>query len=117
MTDQIKKPARDSKGRFIKASAQVEQVEVLIVEEIEAVEQPSGSKRGRKEIFEKRDTMVRALRAIKHGKTETMPSRYHQHRLADAGLVMFETVQSGKRGRPQLIPHLTREGVAALATL
>jgi hypothetical protein len=127
------KPVRDSKGRFIKAAAAAaEQVEVLVIEEIDpavevlvieeiepAVEEPRGSKRGAKPIFEKRDTLIRALRAIKHGDIEgaNMPSRYHQHRLADAGLVMFETVQSGKRGRPQLIPHLTREGVATLATM
>ena len=88
------KVRRDNKGRFIKAP-----------------------KRGAKEIFEKRDALVRALRAIKHGKVETMPSRYHQHRLAEAGLIAFEQVQSGKRGRPQMIPHLTREGVVKLATI
>lgn len=118
-------PVRDSKGRFVKASAQVEPIEtiveeilneisteVLIVEEIE----PVGAKRGAKPIFEKPETLMSALRAIRGDADGKMPSRYHQHLLVDAGLVMFESIQTGKRGRPQLIPHLTADGVMALAS-
>lgn len=77
------------------------------------------NRRGRKEIFEKRDELVRALRSIQKRDDEgvKLPSRYVQLRLADAGLVQFGTVKTGGRGRPRKVADLTREGVAALATL
>ena len=77
------------------------------------------NKRGRKAIFEKRDELVRALRSIQKQEQEgvKLPSRYVQMRLADAGLVQFDTVKTGGRGRPRKVAELTQEGVARLATL
>lgn len=77
------------------------------------------AKRGRKSIFEKRDALVSALRAIRDGDTESgkMPSRFIQHQLAERGLVEFTPVHTGARGRPAYAVSLTREGIAELATL
>ena len=63
------------------------------------------NKRGRKAIFEKRDELVRALRSIQKQEQEgvKLPSRYVQMRLADAGLVQFDTVKTGGRGRPRKV--------------
>jgi hypothetical protein len=74
---------------------------------------------GRKAIFEKRDELVRALRSIEKQEQEgvKLPSRYIQMRLADAGLVQFNTVKTGGRGRPRRVAELSQEGVATLATL
>lgn len=85
----------------------------------EAAVETVAVKRGRKEIFEKRDLLVQALRAIQNGETETrkMPSRFLQKRLEAAGLVEFTPVHTGTRGRPALTVALTREGVAELARL
>jgi len=77
------------------------------------------TKRGRKEIFEKRDQLVRALRSIQNRDAEgvELPSRFIQMRLADAGLIAFEDVKTGGRGRPRKVAALTDEGIVALATL
>lgn len=79
------------------------------------------SKRGPKELFaaEKRETLVKALRAIRDGNLESknMPSRFLLKRMEDRELVAFDTVKSGRRGRPAHVPTLTREGVAFLATI
>lgn len=77
------------------------------------------TRRGRKSIFEKREALVKALRAIQNGETEDrkMPSYFIQRQLADRGLVEFIPVQTGKRGRPAYNPTLTNKGIAELATL
>lgn len=79
------------------------------------------SKRGPKELFaaEKRETLVKALRAVRDGAVEgtNMPSRFLLKRMEERELVAFDTVKSGKRGRPAHVPVLTRAGVAFLATV
>jgi hypothetical protein len=47
--------------------------------------------------------------------TDNAPSRYITMQLADAGLVAFETVQSGKRGRPQQNAVVSGKGRSLLA--
>jgi DNA-binding PadR family transcriptional regulator len=77
------------------------------------------TKRGRKEIFDKPALMKRALREIRNGApAEGKPTATYflTRRLAEAGLVEFETVKSEGRGRPRHVARLTREGVMALAT-
>ena len=76
-------------------------------------------KRGRKEIFEKRDLLVKALRSIQSGETETrkLPSRFLQKRLEAAGLVEFTPVHTGTRGRPAMTVSLTPHGARKLAWL
>lgn len=76
-------------------------------------------KRGRKEIFEKRDLLVKALRSIQSGETETrkLPSRFLQKRLEAAGLVEFTPVHTGTRGRPAMTVSLTPQGARKLAVL
>lgn len=77
------------------------------------------AKRGPKEIFEKREKLVRALRAVRDGAVEDprMASRFLLKRMEQRELIEFSTVQSGRRGRPAYKPVLTREGVALLATI
>lgn len=76
-------------------------------------------KRGPKEIFEKREKLVRALRAVRDGAQEDprMASRFLLKRMEERELVEFVAVQSGRRGRPAHRAVLTREGIALLATL
>lgn len=78
------------------------------------------SKRGPKELFaaEKRDALVKALRAIRDGaEGSNVPSRFLLKRMEERELIAFETVQTGTRGRPAHRPVLTQAGIAALATL
>ena len=78
------------------------------------------AKRGPKELFadEKRDVLVKALRAIRDGAADSnsVPSRFLLKRMEERELIAFDTVKSGKRGRPAHVPVLTRAGVAFLAT-
>lgn len=53
-----------------------------------------------------------ALRAIG---TEDAPSRHIQQQLAEMGLVEFEPVRTGARGRPQLNTVVTGRGRSLLA--
>ena len=68
------------------------------------------AKRGPKEIFEKTAKLQSALRAIAAGRDENIPSRFLLKRMEDRGLVAFETVQTGGRGRPAHTPVLTQHG-------
>jgi len=77
------------------------------------------TKRGRKEIFEKRDLYVRSLREILNGvpaDSKPTASYFLKRRLADAGLVEFVAVKGEGRGRPRHEARLTRLGLAELAT-
>ena len=75
------------------------------------------AKRGPKEIFEKQDKMVKALRAVRgtSGDNTWMPTRFLLKRLEAAGLVEFTQEQSGGRGRPRNVPQLADAGVVYLA--
>lgn len=77
------------------------------------------AKRGPKEIFEKREKLVRALRAVRDGAVEDprMASRFLLKRMEQRELIEFVTVESGRRGRPAHRAVLTREGFALLATV
>lgn len=78
------------------------------------------NKRGPKEIFEKREKLVAALRAVRDNAPAEDPrtaSRFLLKRMEERELIQFETVQSGKRGRPAHRPVLTRDGFALLATI
>jgi len=77
------------------------------------------TQRGRKEIFQKRDQLVQALRAIHKntGENVTLPSRFLQMRLSEAGLIGFQDVKTGGCGRPQKVAYLTRDGLATMATI
>jgi DNA-binding PadR family transcriptional regulator len=77
------------------------------------------TKRGRKEIFEKRDLLVQALREIRAGgavEGKATATYFLTRRLADAGLVEFVTVKGEGRGRPRKVARVTREGEMTLAT-
>lgn len=77
------------------------------------------NKRGPKEIFEKREKLIRALRAVRDDAAESpnMPSRFLLKRMEERELIAFEPVQTGTRGRPAHRPVLTQTGLAALATI
>jgi DNA-binding PadR family transcriptional regulator len=77
------------------------------------------TKRGRKEIFAKRDVLVRVLREVRSGAATEKPKATYflQRRLADAGLVDFVAVKGEGRGRPRKVAVLTREGAFTLATV
>jgi len=72
------------------------------------------AKRGPKEIFEKTAKLQAALRAIAAGNSEATPSRFLLKRMEDRGLVAFESVQTGGRGRPAHTPVLTEFGANAI---
>jgi hypothetical protein len=77
------------------------------------------NKRGPKEIFEVREKLITALRAVRDVDAEgkSMPSRFLLKRMEERDLIAFETVPSVGRGRPAHRPVLTQTGVAALATI
>ena len=87
------------------------------VNELNTATEAAVAKRGRKSIFEKRDALVAALRAIRNGDSEAdaMPSYFIQRQLAERGLVQFTPVQTGRRGRPAHDVSLTDAGIAELA--
>ena len=73
------------------------------------------AKRGPKEIFEKSAKLRKALAAVKNGaEGESMPSRFLLKRMEDRGMIAFEVVQTGGRGRPAHYPHLTAIGAGIL---
>lgn len=86
-----------------------------------AAEAAEPKKRGAKPILERTDKLKSALTAINAGapqEGESMPSRFIQYRLAEAGLVEFQQVkEEGRRGRPRNVPHLTPAGAVMLETL
>jgi predicted ArsR family transcriptional regulator len=41
-----------------------------------------------------------------------MPSRFLQKQLEERGLIAFDTVKSGQRGRPQHVAKVTSKGQA-----
>ena len=43
-----------------------------------------------------------------------MPSRFLLKRMEDRGMIAFEVVQTGGRGRPAHYPHLTAIGAGIL---
>jgi hypothetical protein len=73
------------------------------------------AKRGPKEIFEKSAKLRKALTAVKNGaEGESMPSRFLLKRMEDRGMIAFEVVQTGGRGRPAHYPCLTAIGAEIL---
>jgi hypothetical protein len=73
------------------------------------------AKRGPKEIFEKSAKLCNALAAVKRGaEGEEMPSRFLLKRMEDRGMIDFEVVQTGGRGRPAHRPYLTDIGEGVL---
>lgn len=79
----------------------------------------TAAKRGRKEIFEKRELLVKALREIRSGTAEgekPTATYFLKRRLAEQGLIEFVAVKSEGRGRPRHEAKLTRDGYLALAT-
>ena len=72
------------------------------------------AKRGAKSIFEKKTKLVSALKAVKGQEGYAHPSRYHLHQMADAGLLRFEDVKTGGRGRPRQVALVTSRGQALI---
>lgn len=72
------------------------------------------AKRGAKSIFEaeKRNALIAALRAVKGIEGNTLPSRFLQKQMEERGLIAFDTVKSGGRGRPQHVAKVTPKGQA-----
>ena len=70
------------------------------------------AKRGAKSIFENKQKLVAALKGIKGHEGYAEPSRYHKMQMAEQGLVQFEIIQTGTRGRPQHKAKLTSRGQA-----
>jgi hypothetical protein len=70
------------------------------------------AKRGAKSIFdtENRSKLVDALKAIKGVEGYAQPSRYHKIQMAERGLIEFDTVKTGGRGRPAKKARVTRKG-------
>ena len=72
-------------------------------------------KRGPKSIWERENGVETALKAIHAGAAQegdTMPSRFIQKQLAEAGLVEFVPVKTpGTMGRPKLVAFLTAAGL------
>jgi len=72
-------------------------------------------KRGPKSIWERENGVETALKAIHAGAAQegdTMPSRFIQKQLANAGLVEFVPVKTpGTLGRPKLVAFLTAAGL------
>ena len=75
-------------------------------------------KRGPKSIWERENGVETALTAIHAGAAQegdTMPSRFIQKQLAEAGLVEFVPVKTpGTLGRPKLVPFLTAAGLVRI---
>ena len=73
------------------------------------------AKRGPKEIFEKSAKLRKALNAVKQSaEGESMPSRFLLKRMEDRGMIAFDVVKSGGRGRPAHYPRLTDFGAGCL---
>jgi hypothetical protein len=73
------------------------------------------AKRGPKEIFQKSAKLQNALRTVKRNSSEEeMPSRFLLKRMEDRGLIAFDVVQTGERGRPAHYPYLTDVGAEYL---
>jgi len=71
------------------------------------------AKRGPKEIFEKSAKLRKALNAVKQSaEGESMPSRFLLKRMEDRGMIAFDVVKSGGRGRPAHQPRLTDFGAS-----
>ena len=70
------------------------------------------AKRGAKSIFDaaNKGKLVDALKAIKGVEGFAQPSRYHKIQMAERGLIQFDTVHTGGRGRPALKARVTRLG-------
>jgi hypothetical protein len=76
------------------------------------------AKRGPKEIFEKSVKLRNALNAVKQSaEGEAMPSRFLLKRMEDRGMINFDIVPSGGRGRPAHQPRLTDFGAGCLNEL
>lgn len=76
------------------------------------------TKRGRKEIFAKPELLKAALAEIRDGapaEGKPVATYFLTRRMADAGLVAFDTVKGESRGRPRKVAMLTAEGEQALA--
>ena len=74
------------------------------------------AKRGAKSIFDatNKQKLVDALRAVKGTEGYAEPSRYHKQLMADAGLIAFDTVRTGGRGRPPQQARVTARGQALI---
>lgn len=69
-------------------------------------------KRGRPSVLGNSTQVVKILRDVASGKR---PSYYLSHQLVEAGYMKFDSKKSEGRGRPKLIPLLTKEGANFLA--
>ena len=74
------------------------------------------AKRGAKSIFDadKKDKLVDALRAVKGMEGYAEPSYYHKRQMAEQGLIRFDVVKTGGRGRPQHNARVTSKGQALI---
>ena len=70
------------------------------------------AKRGAKSIFDtaNKGKLVTALKGIKGTEGFVKPSRFIQMQLAERGMIEFDTIQTGTRGRPALKARVTRLG-------
>ena len=76
------------------------------------------AKRGPKEIFEKSAKLRNALNAVKmSAEGEAMPSRFLLKRMEDRGMIAFDVIKTGGRGRPAHQPRLTDFGAGCLLDL
>lgn len=76
------------------------------------------AKRGRKEIFEKPELLLKALGEISTGNFEgdkPTATYFIKRRLAEQGLIEFVAIKGEGRGRPRHEAQLTVDGEQALA--
>ena len=72
------------------------------------------AKRGAKSILENKVKLVAALKAIKGHEGYAEPSRYHKQILAENELIRFDTIKTGRRGRPSQSARVTARGQALI---
>lgn len=85
----------------------------------ESVVEKQSKKRGPKSMWERPGAVEKILQSIHAGAAqegENMPSRWVEKQLAEAGLVEFKSVASGKPGRPALMAYVTPRGLAKIGS-
>jgi len=72
------------------------------------------AKRGAKSIFESKQKLVAALKAVKGMEGYAEPSYYHKRQMAERDYIAFDVVKTEGRGRPQHRARVTARGQALI---
>ena len=72
------------------------------------------AKRGAKSIFENKQKLVSALKAVKGMEGYAEPSYYHKRQMAERDYIAFVVVKREGRGRPQHRARVTSKGQALI---